>query len=127
MNLFLLDAGGAGLVFGIMIIFMIAAVVIEALLMVVMKYNMAGKAFLDAFLVNLTSLVAGYILLWTTGELFYYFDSPFLNWLTLYSITVVIEFVILYLLNRRHRVGKTFLTCVIMNVASYVAWYLFTL
>lgn len=127
MNIYLLDAGGAGLVFGIMIIFMIAAIVIEALVMMVMKYNIAGKAFLDAFLVNLASLVAGYILLWTRGELVSSTDSVLLNWLILYGITVIIEFVILYLLNRKHRLGKTFLTCAVMNIASYVVWYLFTL
>ena len=126
MKLYLLDAGGAGLVLGIMIVFMIAVIVIEALIMMLMKYNKAGKAFLDSFLINLVSLVAGYLIVWVNGDLVLYTSSVILNLLILCVITVAVEFAVLYLLNQKHKVSKTFPVSVVMNIASYLVWYLFT-
>jgi hypothetical protein len=126
MHKYLLDAGGAGLVFGIMIIFMIIAVVAEALVMIIMKYNKGGKAFLDSFLANLASLIAGYILLLLPGSSLYFFDSEVLNWLVLYGGTVVVEFVVLWLLNRKHSAGKTWLVSIVMNIVTYGVLLLYT-
>ena len=53
MKFYLLDGVAAGFVFGAMIVFMIIIIVLEAVTMLLMKYNKAGKAFLDAFLINL--------------------------------------------------------------------------
>jgi hypothetical protein len=125
MRLYLLDAGGAGLAFAALIVFIIIAVVVEAIVMLLMKYNKAGKAFLDSFLVNIASLAAGFILSAFVGEIFYLTDSILLNWLILYVLTVVVEFLLLYLLNRKQPTGKTFLMSAVMNVASYIILYLF--
>ena len=123
MKLYLLDAGGAGLAFAALIIFIIIAVSIEAIVMLVMKYNKAGKAFLDSFLVNIASLAGGFILNSFIDDLF---ESGLVNLLILYVITLVIEFILLYLLNRKLPAGKTFLVCAVMNIVSYGILYLFS-
>ena len=125
MKLYLLDAGGAGLVIGALILFIIIAIAVEAIVMLLMKYNKAGKVFLDSFLVNIASLAGGFILNSFTGELFGFTTSPILNLVILYAITLVIEFPLLYLLNRKQPAGKTFLTCAVMNIVSYIILYLF--
>ena len=89
--------------------------------MVVMKYNKRGKAFLDSLVVNLGSLAAGIIIgTITKGQ----FQFVFINILLFYALTVLIEFGILYLLNRKTPISKTFYTSVIMNIASYLILYL---
>ncbi len=124
MNLYLLDAGGAGLFFGMTIVFMIIAIVVEAVIMLVMKYNSPGKCFFDSFIANLGSLVVGYILLFTGIDMALSSDSTVLNLVLLFGLTVVLEFGILFLLNRKQKTGRTFLVSVIMNIASYIILYL---
>ncbi|HKC36624.1 MAG TPA: hypothetical protein VKB95_11200 [Chitinophagaceae bacterium] len=125
MKLFLLDAGGAGLYFAALVVFTIIAVSAEAIVMLLMKYNKAGKAFLDSFLVNLGSLVAGYLLLAITGTVFNLTTSAALNILILYVLTVAVESLLLYLLNRGYPVKKTVLVCIVMNLLTYLILYLF--
>ncbi|SRR5258706_13536967 len=125
MRLFLLDAGGAGLVFAALIIFMIIAITTEAITMLLMKYNKVGKAFLDSFLANIASLAVGFVLFTILGTVFYITESIILTWLILYVLTVAVEFLVLYLLNRTHPRNKTLLTSAVMNIVSYIILYLF--
>ena len=60
MNVPLLDAGGVLLLGYVVILFLVTATVIEAFVMTFMKFNKVGKCFLDAVLLNITSLVIGY-------------------------------------------------------------------
>ena len=96
MNFYLLDAAAPGLIFGVMIIFMIITIVLEAVTMIIMKYNKAGKAFLDSFLANLVSMGAGFVILLSGSGLFEIADSAILSVGILFLITVVVEFLILY-------------------------------
>ena len=115
MNIYLLDAGGlfyiaifAG------ILFLLVAVLVEALIMKLMKYNLFGKAFLHSLLVNIISAVAGYLLMDTA------FDSETLVGLAgLFLITLIIEGIGLYLLNNKYPVGKTFKVTLVMNLVTY--------
>jgi len=66
------------------------------------------------------------ILLSGTG-LFEMVDGVFLNILILFSITVVVEFILLYLLNMKIAIQKTLITAIVINVASYIVFYLFSL
>ncbi|MFI5131451.1 MAG: hypothetical protein ACHQFX_15725 [Chitinophagales bacterium] len=125
MKLFLLDAGGAGLVFVALIIFIIIAITTEAITMLLMKYNRAGKAFLDSFVANMASLVAGFILSSVAGTVFDITPSIILNWLILYVLTVLVEFVVLYFLNRTSTPRKTFIASAVMNFVSYIILYFF--
>jgi hypothetical protein len=122
MKLFLLDAGGAGLVIAVLLAFMFAAIVIEAIIMMLMKYNKAGKAFLDSLVINLVSLGAGYITLYfyTSLEMS---SNELLNLFLLFLLTVLIEGVTLYLLNRSKPANKTILVAVVINLTTYLGLY----
>ena len=121
MNVFILDMGAQWLWPIALVIFMVIAILVEWLIMIVMKYNKRGKAFLDSLIVNLGSLAAGIIVgSITRGQ----FQFVFINVLLFYALTVLIEFGILYILNRKHPISKTFYTSVIMNIASYLILYL---
>lgn len=124
MNFYLLDAAAPGLVFGVMILFMIVAVILEAVTMMIMKYNKAGKAFLDSFLINLVSMGAGFVILLSGSGLFEIVDSPFLSITILFLITVVVEFLVLYLLNRKLTIQKTLTAAIVINLVTYLLYYL---
>ncbi len=123
MNQFILDAGGAVLILVFAAIFLFITVVVEGLIMWVMKYNNAGKSFLDALIINLVSMAAGYLLTLVSGRPF---DLDNLSdFLILYIITFVIEFIVLYFLNRKLPVQKTLLTAIVINIVSYLILYCF--
>ena len=124
MNFYLLDAAAAGLIIPFMIFFMIITIALEAVTMIILKYNKAGKAFLDSFLANLVSMGAGFIILFSDSDLFEITDNPIVGIGILYLITVVIEFLILYLLNRKLPVQKTLIAAIVINVVSYLLYYL---
>jgi len=124
MNYFL-DAGGAGLIFiayGLIILFILLAIVLESIVMMLMKYNTRfKKAFGDSFLVNIASLAAGFVLL----KLFYDFFSYYslINIAILYGLSVLIEGFLLQVLNKDRPLTRTFLVCLLMNIVSYALLY----
>lgn len=128
MNLFLLDAGGAGLaylVFGVFIIFIVLAILAEAAIMLLCKFHLGfKKAFIDSLIANLISLGVGFIIVETVGSVF---DYDVANLIGLFGITVVVEGICLYLLNRSKPFGRLALTTVAMNVFTYIILGLMTL
>ena len=124
MNFYLLDAAAPGLIFAALIIFMIVTIVLEAVTMIILKYNKAGKSFLDSFLINLVSMGAGFVILSTGTGLFEIVDNAYFSILILFIITVIVEFLILYLLNRELPVQKTLITAIVINIVSYLLFYL---
>ena len=124
MNYFL-DAGGAGLIFiayGLIILFILLAIVLESIVMMLLKYNTRFlKAFRDSFLVNIASLAAGFVLL----KLFYDFFSYYslINIAILYGLSVLIEGFLLQVLNKDRPLTRTFLVCLLMNIVSYALLY----
>ncbi|HMR91436.1 MAG TPA: hypothetical protein PKC69_03950 [Chitinophagaceae bacterium] len=121
---YLLDAGGAGLAFlGLIIVIaaIIGVILIEAGIMTLFKYSHFRKALLESFLINLLSLILGYIMLAvidmegiTNGnkllQLFYFFLA-----------TVILEIPILHFLNNKTRAIKfTVVVGLAINVVSYV-------
>jgi len=124
MNFYLLDAAAPGLIFGVMIIFMIVTIILEAVTMIIMKYNKAGNAFLGSFLANLVSMGAGFMILFSGSDLFEIDDRPILSLGILFLITVVLEFLILYMLNRKLPVQKTLIAAIVINLVSYLLYYL---
>jgi hypothetical protein len=123
MKLFLLDAGGAGLVVFVLLFFMFAAIVTEAVIILLMKYNNAGKAFLDSLVINLVSLGAGYVVLYFYSSLDLY-TNELLNLFLLYLLTVLIEGITLYLLNRNKPLNKTILVAIVINLITYLGLFL---
>ena len=124
MRFYLLDGAAAGLILGLLIIFMLAAIVFEALTLLLLKYNKAGKAFLDSFVVNIASLAFGFLLLTTRFGL-EFTGNDYLDFFLIFLITVLVEFVILYLMNRQKPVKKTLVAAVVVNLVSYGLLILF--
>ncbi len=123
MKLFLLDAGGAGLVLVALVIFMLIAFVAEALAMILMKYNNAGKSFLDSLVINLVSLGAGYVVILLNSSLDFT-DNETIDFILIFLLTVVVEGITLYLLNQNKPVNKTLLVTVIINIITYLVLYI---
>jgi len=123
MKLFLLDAGGAGLVLVALVIFMLIAFVAEALAMMLMKYNNAGKSFLDSLVINLVSLGAGYIVILLNSSLDFT-DNETVDFILIFLLTVVVEGITLYLLNQRKPISKTLLVTVVINLITYLVLYI---
>ena len=119
MNLFILDAGGAGLVLFVLLGFMFLAILIEAIMMMLLKYNKPGKTLLDSLVINLVSLGAGYLIIYSLGSLDFT-DNEYLNLFVLYLLTVLIEGICLYLLNRTKPLNKTLLTVFVINIITYL-------
>jgi hypothetical protein len=124
MNSFLLDAGlsGANLGAGIavLVILFLIIVFIEAVVMLLFKLNKFKKCLTDSLLVNLASLVAGFIL--TALEINISFggsESSFTGFLIAFLVTVVVEGFLLMALNRKTPPGKVWLVTVVMNAVTY--------
>lgn len=95
----------------------------EGALMWAMKYNRLGKSMLDALLVNLASLSAGFLLFEFLPRLFS--SITLVNLLALLLITVLIEGILLGLLNQAKMSRKTWLTAMLMNIFSYLLFYVY--
>ena len=120
MKYYLLDAGGAGLILGLLVIFMLAAVFLEGLTLLLLKYNNAGRSFLDALVINLASLGVGYLIVSFTPTGLDFTDNLYLDFFLIFLITVIVEFIVLYLLNQKKPVKKTFIAATVINLVSYL-------
>ena len=98
-------------------------ILIEAIIMLLLKYNLFKKALLDSFLINIASLAIGYVLLKIAPNLFNSYDIPGL--IKLLVITIAAEFGVLYLLNRKYSAMRTFKTSIIINAVTYILFFLF--
>lgn len=129
MNYYLLDGvGGAFLLvlFGAGLLFLTLAILIEA--MVMHKMNFADtfkKAMLFSFVANVVSVAAGLVLSNADAELFHLTNLK--GFAVFFVTTVIIEFAVLYLLNRQSSLKRTLLVCTLMNLVSYALAALFIL
>ncbi len=127
MKFYLLDAGGAGLILGLLVLFMLAAIFLEGLTLIVIKYNNAGKSFLDALLINLASLAAGFLIINILPNGLDFTNILWLDFLLIYLITVAVEFAVLYLLNRNKPLHTTLIAAIVINFITYLLLILFRL
>ncbi len=126
MKFFLLDGGGAFLVFSALILFMAITIVLEGVVIILFKIEKGGKAFLYSLIVNLASLGVGYITLplvrqignglTTSGQV--------LRWIFAFAITVLVEGFLLILLTKKKPREKVWLAAVVMNLLSYALLFL---
>ena len=127
MNIHLLDAGGAGLFYYFVILFVgfiLVAVLLEAVIMYGMKYNTRFmKALLDSLVVNVVTVVIGFVLIEYGSNFFDGFE--WYNILVFFVITVLLEWGLLHLLNKSHSVKRGLIVSLVMNVASYITLLLF--
>src|SRR5262245_54390446 len=102
MNHLLLDMGLGGLVGFILIAGFVFVWIVEFVVMLLLKFNPAGKCLLDSFIVNLASLGAGYLLSSVSVDITMGGDN-FADLLLSFSVTVIIESLLLQVLNRKKR------------------------
>ena len=125
MKIFFLDVVDAGVSGGAIspevIIVLLVTILIESVVLILMKYNRFKMTLLNSFIVNVASIAAGFILIELGTDLFYYYSIT--NILILFAISAVIEFFILYLLNKKLPVMKTLQAAVVMNLVSYFLFY----
>src|SRR2546423_4295260 len=104
MNLFILDAGGAFFYAGGLVVAMIIIIFLEAIVMLLFKLNKFGKCILDSFIVNIASLIIGYLLLSVLGRAASgttdYRNATLFKWTVFLAVTVVIEGYGLIFLNK---------------------------
>ena len=126
MHFYLLDVADAGVSGGsidwTLIAVLLVTIVIEAVIMLLIKYNRFRKAITDSFIANTASIAAGFILFRLAPGLFGRYSLS--NLLILFIVTVAIELAVLYLLNRKLPMMKTLQTTVMMNLVSYVLFFL---
>lgn len=127
MKFFFLDVADAGVSGGsfdwTLIIVLVVTIFIEAAILFLMKYNRIRKSLQDSFIINIASIATGFVLYKYAVSLFSSYS--FRNLLILFAITVVIEFAVLYLLNRKTEIAKTLRSVILINIVSYFLLYLF--
>ncbi|MFN8290538.1 MAG: hypothetical protein U0U70_09790 [Chitinophagaceae bacterium] len=121
MNYYLLDGiGGAFLVmlFGLGLLFILVAILIEAAVMAKMKFmENFKKSLLVSFVANILSMAAGIVLSNADEDLF---NLKTLQGFAVYfAVTLVIEFIVMYLMNKKVAVQRTLWVCTVMNLVTY--------
>lgn len=100
-----------------------ATILVEAVVMLLMKYNTFGKSGLHSFIVNIVSLALGFLLFEMVPELFVADKIP--NLVAMLLITIIAELPFLYLLNKQCPFKQTIRVCISMNIVTYLLFYLF--
>ena len=101
---------------------MVAIVLLEVLVLSMLAYNAFQKALLDSFIVNFTSLIAGFVFLAHLSELVS--DNTIQLLLLSFLITIILEIGMLYLLNKSKPFRKTFVAGLLMNTVTYILLFL---
>jgi hypothetical protein len=101
--------------------------VIEGYILKRCGYESPGKSIVDALLANLASLVLGLCLLSTISDETRHIETavdPLLISLLMHFIpTLVVEWVVLKLLNKKYSSGKLTGVVLLMNTITYVTLY----
>jgi hypothetical protein len=128
LKIILLDGVGAGFLlflFAIGILFIFLAIFIEAIVLLQMKYVTTFKiAFIQSLVVNLVSLGSGFILNYVPGEYFTFNSTR--GFAALFVSTLIVEFIVLYMMNKNITFARTGIVCLVMNVITYTIAYLVT-
>ena len=126
MSVYLLDGVGAGillLLFGLGVLFIVIAILAEAMIMQWMKYEAVfKKALLRSFVVNLVSLAAGFILTTSAPDLFHLENMG--GFVLMFAATLLLETTGLYLMYKTQPLSKTLLVSLVMNAVTYLLAYL---
>ncbi|MCX8020298.1 MAG: hypothetical protein N2747_07395 [Chitinophagaceae bacterium] len=100
----------------------LAVTLVEALLLTAIKYQPLRHSLWQSLVINALSTALGIVIRLFTPFLFLEGDFYLLK---LFLLTLIIEFPILYLLNKMKPVSKTALACLIINVVSYLLLILY--
>jgi hypothetical protein len=135
MKFFLLDAGGAAILLMIplaIIVFVLLWGFVEGFIIHLFGINRFWKSIWHAIIVNLISLVAGFVMVGITSNMGVEKFSEIKAgtdylwvWAVYWAVSVVVEALVLKGLNRLKSWSKIFLASVIMNLATYIIIYAF--
>ncbi len=117
----LLDGVGAGflvVIFALGVLFIFAVIFVEAIIMRKMQYHPAfRKSLLHSTVVNALSLAAGFVLINADNNLFQLDNMAGLA--LMFAMTLVVELLLLYLMNRLVPLKRTLIVCFVMNLFTY--------
>ncbi|MFI5185280.1 MAG: hypothetical protein ACHQF0_00990 [Chitinophagales bacterium] len=109
-----------------LIIFMLFTIFAEAVVMLLFKLNRFGKCILDSSIVNIASLIVGFIIFQAGLVRAQGRDANLSlpSWLILFALTTVVEGFLLMLLNRKLPRARIWLTSIVMNLVSYLILFI---
>lgn len=117
----LLDGVGAGFLFFIFalgVLFIVTVIFIEAIVLRKMNYHAAFRqSLLHSAVANALSLAAGFVLTEIDSELFQLDNMTGLS--LMFGATLLVEFILLYGMNRAVPIKRTLGACFLMNLVSY--------
>ena len=133
MKLFLLDAAGPEILFLVPIAFILFLFVwglVEGFVIYLFKINKFWRSIWHAMLINLASVVVGFIIMNTTNgtavEQYLEIDEgpDYLSgWAIYWVVSVLVEGLLLKALNRNDSWGKIFGASLVMNIITYIIMY----
>ncbi|MFI5133341.1 MAG: hypothetical protein ACHQEB_03340 [Chitinophagales bacterium] len=128
MRLYILD-GGIGNVTTIIwlfVVILLIVILIESVVMLLLKFNNFGKCVIDSIIVNVASALVGYCTLGLVNDISSGGGILF-QWFIIYVITVIVEGLLLWILNRQQPTKKIWTVAITMNLVSYIFLYLISL
>ena len=109
----------------LLLLLVLFQVLIEGWITYLLKYQSLGKSFLHALVANAVSLTAIILLfkrftpIWTTGN-----NPELIAILIFFGMTLVLESIVYYLFNRIKPIWTTLRTVGVINLATYIIYYL---
>ena len=127
MHTYLLDGTSVFLFFTPLVIILVTSILIEAIVMQLLKFNRFGKSIADSVIVNIISLLLGFVLVGVLAGLKVgQIEIPlYLTFMGLYLVTLLIEGIVLKLINKLRPWRKVFTVSGIMNLFSWALLYLY--
>ena len=123
---YLMDVAGAGLVLIPLLFFMVVCGLLEGMVIYLFRIRRYPVAIGHALVVNIVSLLAGYLLWPLISRIGLDLGSKRLQLPTLaflWLLTVLIEAPVLKLLNRAQAWERVFMASIVMNFLSYLIFY----
>jgi len=117
------DEGFAGYSFGLAILVFFLIVLIEATVMLIMKYNPFKKALMQSLIINLVAVGIALILTRFFPEKYSSYSLSG-NRVPMIIITFLGELAALYFLNPAKQFVKTIAACTVMNLVSYLLMFI---
>ena len=130
MNLYPLDAAGAGILFmgaGLLVFVFFLWAIVEGLVIFLFKINRFWRSVGHATIVKVASLIAGFGVFallkqsqWVDKAELTSSPESYTLWAGLFLLTVIIEGLLLKALNRSRPMGRVFLASIVMNLITYI-------
>jgi hypothetical protein len=127
MNPCLLDSSSALLFFTPLVIIVVMSFFIEAIVMKLLNFNRFGKSLADSVIVNIVSLLLGFLLIGVLADLKVgQIEIPlYFTFMGIYLVTLLVEGIVLKVLNRIRSWHKIFTVSAIMNLFSWALLYIY--